>query len=954
MRCCFGSPSKHGVVPATESGGSRALTSRNYAKKASPLPQAGTTVTRKPALTMSGKKQATLAAFFGGGAAKAKEPPTPAKAPSDGGKSSSEDDDDVVAKPKSRRLKRPKAVASSDSEPEPKPAPSEGTTPEKENGQDNGRKKRKKRDDGEGDGGERRQSAAEMDLDDALDRIGTPGSVASRGKVAAMRPKSAPPSAGPQEDEEGKEADAAPAHEASPAKRARSLSRSRTPEPAAQAEDAEPEAKAPSRAPSPKKEVKKAPAKNALESMMAASAKKGKGKEAPAASSSKKADKDADEDGHEAADDMDAEAAAQQALKSLGSQTAEWKQGEKVPYAALCRMFEKNEATTKRLEKIDITRSFFQSVFQLSPENLLETVYLCLNKIAPDYEGHELGVGVTILMKAIAGATGRSVPAIKSSMEEVGDLGEVAETSRNNQRTMFKPKPLTVPQVFKTLKEIASFSGQKSQEKKVEKIQSMIAACNGSEAKFLIRSLEGKLRIGLAEKTVLVALGHAAVLARPENKKLSADKLVAKLAAAGETISAVFTEMPSYDRIVPVLLDKGIDALADECHLTPGIPLKPMLAHPTKAITDVLNRFEGIKFTCEWKYDGERAQVHRLEDGSTFIYSRNSENLTPKYPEVLERIGNAAKEGVKSFVLDCECVAWDREKKQIRPFQALSTRKRKDVNIADIEIQVVLFAFDILYLDGDILIRKPLEERRRILHENFREVEGEFAFAQYDDGHTVEEIQRILDESIAGGCEGLMVKTLDKEASYEPSKRSRNWLKVKKDYLADNKGGIGDSLDLVVIGGYHGRGKRTGGYGGFLLACYDSDNEQYQTICKIGTGFSDEDLSKHTNFFKEHVIDIPRPYYIYSDDPRVVPDVWFEPVQVWEVKCADLSISPVHKAGIGEVHGGKGISLRFPRFIRIRDDKGPEDATTADQVAEMYRSQAVVSNGKGGINDVDY
>jgi DNA ligase-1 len=201
---------------------------------------------------------------------------------------------------------------------------------------------------------------------------------------------------------------------------------------------------------------------------------------------------------------------------------------------------------------------------------------------------------------------------------------------------------------------------------------------------------------------VLIALGHAVVFAHPSNTKLSGDKLVTKLAEAAEIIRAVFTEMPSYDMIVPVLIEHGIEALPDHCHLTPGIPLKPMLAHPTKSLTEVLDRFENIQFTCEWKYDGERAQVHRLPDGKVFIYSRNSENLTPKYPEVLERINNAAKEGVESYVLDCECVAWDREKKTIRPFQALSTRKRKDVNIADIEIQVCLFAFDILYLNGEV------------------------------------------------------------------------------------------------------------------------------------------------------------------------------------------------------------------------------------------------------------
>jgi len=627
-----------------------------------------------------------------------------------------------------------------------------------------------------------------------------------------------------------------------------------------------------------------------------------------------------------------------------------WARGEPTPFLALAKTLEAIEATSGRLKTIEYLSNYFRSVHVQTPDDLLPSVYMTLNRLAPAWEGVELGIGDTILMKAIAASCGSSPAHIKEKLGKLGDLGLVAEQSRGGQRTMFQPAILTVQGVFKKLREIADISGGSSSNKKVDLIQSLLVACRGSEARYLIRTLAGKLRIGMAEQSILQALAQAVVQTPlcqdypPEvhtaYKSVENDKFKEVLAAESLKLKTAYCECPSYDLLIPALLKGGIECLKDTCKLTPGIPLKPMLAHPTKGIQEVLTRFENCDFTCEWKYDGERAQIHLHKSGEVNIYSRNQEDNTSKYPDIIKRLPNCLGKDVKSAVLDCEAVAWDREKKQIQPFQVLSTRKRKDAQEEDIKVQVCVFAFDLLYLNGEALVTKSFKERRDMLRSNFKVVDDEFQYAKSIDGTTTEEIQEALEESIKENCEGLMVKTLDVDATYEIARRSHNWLKVKKDYLE----GVGDTIDLVVIGGYLGKGKRAGTYGGFLLACYDPENEEYQSICKIGTGFTDEDLAKHFSFFKDNVTEKPKSYF--SFDPSLAADHWFEPVQVWEVKCADMSISPVHRAATGIVDPSKGISLRFPRFIRIREDKKVEDATSAEQIASMYNNPDQIKNQK--------
>jgi DNA ligase 1 len=727
--------------------------------------------------------------------------------------------------------------------------------------------------------------------------------------------------------------------------------------------------------------------------------------------------------------------------------------GKPVPYSALVAVFSKIEATTKRLEIQNHLSSFLRSVIAITPEDVLPALYLCTNSIAPAYANIELGVGDSLLVKALSEATGRQPKDIKSDAADKGDLGLVAESSRSRQKTIFGSgvgKVLTIRAVFAEYKAIAHMSGHSSQESKVNAIKKLLVVCQGPEAKYIIRSLQGKLRIGLAAQTVTISLAHAFVLTTPlspgsptPSKKFevfgppergsskasiptsssssssssSAESAIipsgpyppvvldtrrkgdieGRLLRGVEDLKQVYSELPSFDVIVPHLLHTGIAGAKKACHLLPGIPVTPMLAKPTKGIGEVLSRFEGVKFTCEWKYDGERAQVHILDNGTVKIFSRNSEDTTSKYPDLgialkmamgrlpaepiypssaagsgpgagsdadITSLTSSSSSSSSSFsariplvscVLDGEAVAYDREKGQLLPFQILSSRQRKDATLDSIKVQVIFVAFDLLFLNGKSLLHSTLSQRREALRSSFMEVPGRFSFCTSFESTDTEEIGAFLNDSVKGGCEGLMVKVLDgPESVYEPSKRSLNWLKLKKDYLD----GLSDSFDLVVIGAWRGKGKRTGVYGAYLLACYDPDNDEYQSVCKVGTGFSEEMLAQLTAAFDEKGCAVAdKPSNVMAGE-SLDPDSWFAPEEseVWEVMAADLSVSPVHMGAVGKADKSKGIALRFPRFLRRRapDDKGPEAATTSTQIYEMYRNQATVNNQGGeGVDQGD-
>ncbi|KAL4095295.1 hypothetical protein PRIC1_008672 [Phytophthora ramorum] len=654
------------------------------------------------------------------------------------------------------------------------------------------------------------------------------------------------------------------------------------------------------------------------------------------------------------------------------------------PYFALAHLFAKIEEVTGRLVIQDLLTAFFRDVIRRSPDDLLACIYLCVCvDLAPPFENLKIGIGDAILMKAIGEATGANLKFIKEMYNKEGDLGKVAQNARSKQKTLSfasmkpataKASGLTVQHVYNQFVKIAKMTGNNSQQQKCSIIKGLLVKCekekksqgDGAQsaegAKYIIRGLQGKLRIGLAEKSILMGLTYAFMTDKDYKDKEKQQEALA-------FVKKAFAECPSYNALVaafyevqkeastaPFLHVKDFANVSEKCVLTPGTPVSPMLARPTKAYAMVFDRFEGKPFTCEYKYDGERAQIHILPNGEIAIFSRNFENSTERFPDVKLAISSASRKGVvQSCIVDAEVVAVDRVTNKRLPFQILSTRSRKNVKVEDIKIPVCIYAFDLLFLNGESFLGTPLAKRREKLRDMFEVKPGNFEFAtslDVEDGvdvkdnaeameEAVDKVRNFLEEAVRENCEGLMVKTLEREATYEPANRSHKWLKLKKDYLD----GIGDSADLVPIGAFYGRGKRTGVYGAYLLACYDPDTEMYQPITKLGTGLSDEVLKQFYEQLKEKVVDKAPSDYAVSEG--IKPDVWFEASCVWEILGADLSISPKYTAAIGLVAKDKGISLRFPRFIRIRDDKETTQATNSSQIADLYRAQGLTTMTTG-------
>jgi len=580
-----------------------------------------------------------------------------------------------------------------------------------------------------------------------------------------------------------------------------------------------------------------------------------------------------------------------------------------VRYSVIADSYERIEATTKRLEMTD----YLVELLKRTPRELIDkVVYLTQGKLYPDFTGIEIGIAEKLAIRAIARASGRSEAEIEKDFNKTGDLGETVQKfmAKKAQVTLFQ-EPLTVQKVYETLDKIAKAAGSKSIELKISLLAGLLANATPKEAKYIIRTVTGKLRLGIADMTVLDALAIAYGGGK-ENR---------------EILERAYNISSDLGRVAKTLVEGGLEAIK-KFRVSLGEPIRPMLAERLSSPHEILEKLGG-KCVAEFKYDGERVQGHK-KGNEVFLFSRRLENITAQYPDAVELFRKHVK--ADEAIIEAECVAVDPDTGEMKPFQELMHRRRKyGIEKAIEEYPVSLFMFDALYINGKDLTLEPYPIRRKYL-EKVVEQSEHVRTSEYIITDDPEELERFFLEAVENGCEGLMCKSIAGNSVYQAGSRGWLWIKYKRDYKSE----MTDTVDLVVVGAFHGRGKRAGTYGALLLAAYNHEADVFETVCKCGSGFTDEDLEKIPKMLK--------PHRIKHRHPRVVSnleaDVWFEPSKVIEVIGAEITLSPVHTCAQDKIRKGSGLAIRFPRFTgNYRLDKAAEDATTVEEILKMYKSQ---------------
>ena len=575
-------------------------------------------------------------------------------------------------------------------------------------------------------------------------------------------------------------------------------------------------------------------------------------------------------------------------------------------YATVADAYRDLERSTARLELIDRLATLVSD----TPVDLLPSVaLLCQGQIAPDFAGVDMGLADRLAARAVAEAAGVSAEEVLAASRAAGDLGLAAEQLLRDKAASTSAG-LEVRLVFDTLHEIAAAEGTGSQGRKLALLAGLLGRATPVEACYLVRTLTGNLRLGIGTATILDALAQVYAGSR-------------KARPALERAYNICSDLG----LVAATLASGGLAAVEGIQVRAGNPVRPMLAQRLSSTAEVLAKLGG-QCAAEYKYDGIRVQAHRTADGQLELYTRRLERMAWQFPDVVEVLN--AGLGPREAILEGEVVAFDPVSGDLRPFHEVMYRRRKyGITEAIGDVPVSLFCFDLLYADGEDLTRLAYRQRRERLAAAITP-SAALRLATAEEVGDIDALEAIFDQAVADGCEGLLCKSLAPTTGYQAGARGWSWIKLKRDYRTE----LSDTLDLVVVGALHGRGRRVGTYGAVLLAAYDPAADLFRTVSKCGTGFSDADLAGLPARLASSVRD-SRPARV---DARRDADVWFEPGLVLEILAAEITPSPNHTAGWGAITQDAGLALRFPRFTgRWRDDKAPEDATTTDELVQLYR-----------------
>ena len=562
------------------------------------------------------------------------------------------------------------------------------------------------------------------------------------------------------------------------------------------------------------------------------------------------------------------------------------------------------EATASRNKITEILAELFQKA---SEKEIDKICYLCLGELAPVYAGLDFNLAEKLMIRVISKAFGIPEEKIKREYKRIGDLGELTATIKRTVRT----SKLSVDDVYKRLYEIAIEGGKGSVERKINKTAALLDDLDALSVKYVVRIPLGKLRLGFSELTILDALSW--LLAGDKSKR--------------QEIEAVFDVQADIGQIAKIIKSKKIKGLK-AVKIQFGVPVMPALCQRLPNAEEIIKKMcrPGDEVAVEPKYDGTRLQIHWSKEKVSF-FTRNLENVTHMFPDIIEALGKEVK--AKEVIFDGEAIGFEPKTGKFLPFQETIKRKRKyEIGDKVKEIPLKYFAFDILYQDGRDLINVPFNERRRLLEKTIISGSKTILISPQIITESAQELRKFHDEQIKKGLEGVVVKKW--KAPYDPGRRGYTWVKLKQE-KGKKGGGLADTLDCVVMGYYKGKGKRAKfGIGGFLVGVREKEgSDQFLTISKVGTGLSDEqwrEMRRRINEVK--VKEKPKQYLL---DKNLFPDVWCTPKIVVEIEADNITKSPIHTAK---------YALRFPRLVRFRDDKSPEEATTLVEAEKLYKLQS--------------